>query len=68
MRESFGGTVVTGIITALPSRTVLEIMLDQLACRLREQTAVEVSPAIHATCHPPLLPPRCCEAAWRPHK
>ncbi|MBV9172786.1 MAG: hypothetical protein JOZ81_22175 [Chloroflexi bacterium] len=40
-RESFGGTVVSGIITALPSRSVVEITLDQLTCRLREQTAVE---------------------------
>src|SRR6266508_4684632 len=43
-RESLGGTVVTGNITALPARTVLEITLDQLACRLREQTAVEGFP------------------------
>ena len=40
-RESFGGTVCSGIVTALPSRSVIEIALDQLACRLREQTAVE---------------------------
>ncbi len=40
-RESFGGTVVSGTLTALPSRTVVEVTLDQLACRLREQTAVE---------------------------
>jgi hypothetical protein len=40
-RESFGRTVVSGIVSGLPSRTVVEITLDQLACRLREQTAVE---------------------------
>jgi hypothetical protein len=40
-RESFGGTVVSGIVTALPSRSVVEVTLDLLACRLREQTAVE---------------------------
>jgi hypothetical protein len=40
-RESFSGKVVSGIVTALPSRSVVEVTLDQLACRLREQTAVE---------------------------
>jgi hypothetical protein len=33
--------VCSGIITALPTRSVVEITLDQLTCRLREQTAVE---------------------------
>ena len=41
IRESFGGTVVSGVITALPSRSILEVTLDQLTCRLRERTAVE---------------------------
>ena len=41
MRESFGGRVVSGIVTATPSRSVIEITLDQLTCRLREQSAVE---------------------------
>ena len=40
-RESFGGTVVTGIITALPARSVIEVTLDQLTCRLRERSSVE---------------------------
>ena len=40
-RESFAGTVVSGVITALSSRSVVEITLDQLTCRLRERTAVE---------------------------
>jgi hypothetical protein len=56
-RESFGGTVVTGNITALPARTVLEITLDQLACRLREQTAVEGFPG-----YPRDLPPAAASA------
>jgi hypothetical protein len=40
-RESFGGTVVSGQIAALPSRSIVEVKLDQLSCRLREQTAVD---------------------------
>lgn len=40
-RELFGGTVVSGIITALPARSIFEVTLDQLTCRLRERTAVE---------------------------
>src|ERR1051326_5741913 len=40
-RESFAGTVVSGILTAMLSRSVIEITLDQLTCRLRERTAVE---------------------------
>ena len=40
-RESFGGTVVTGVVTAVPSRSVVQVKLDQLSCRLREQTAVD---------------------------
>jgi len=43
-RESFAGTVVSGIVTALPSRATVEVSLDRLACRLREQTAVEGFP------------------------
>ncbi len=56
-RESFGGTVVSGIVTALPSRSVMEVTLDQLACRLREQTAVEGFPG-----YPPDLPPASASA------
>lgn len=40
-RESFGGTVVSGVVTALPSRSVVVVKLDQLSCRLREQTAID---------------------------
>jgi hypothetical protein len=40
-RESFGGTVVSGVIAALPSRSVVEVKLHQLSCRLREETAVD---------------------------
>jgi hypothetical protein len=39
-RESFGGSVVCGVVTTVAGR-VLEVTADQLACRLREQTAVE---------------------------
>ncbi|HET6315889.1 MAG TPA: hypothetical protein VFG86_05485 [Chloroflexota bacterium] len=41
VRESFAGTVVSGVVTSVPSRDVLEVTLDRLACRLRERTAVE---------------------------
>lgn len=40
-REAFAGTVVTGVVTAVPSRTEIELVLDHLVCRLRENTAVE---------------------------
>jgi hypothetical protein len=40
-RESFGGTVVSGAVASIPSRTEISIKLDQLTCRLREGTAVE---------------------------
>jgi hypothetical protein len=40
-RESFVGTVVTGVVTGLPTRGVVEITVDQLTCRLRENTAIE---------------------------
>jgi hypothetical protein len=43
-RESFGGTVVTGVITAVWGRTLVEVTLDRLACRLREQSEVEGFP------------------------
>jgi hypothetical protein len=43
-RESFGGTVVTGVLTAVQGRTLVEVRLDRLACRLREQTEVEGFP------------------------
>jgi hypothetical protein len=40
-RESFSGTVVSGIVTAVSARTMLEVTLDHLACRLRHDAAVE---------------------------
>jgi hypothetical protein len=43
-RESFSGTVVTGVVTAVQGRSLVELTLDQLACRLREQTEVEGFP------------------------
>ena len=43
-RESFGGTLVTGVITAVQGRSLVELTLDHLACRLREQTEVEGFP------------------------
>ena len=50
-RESFGGTVVTGTVSALRARSVVELTLDHLACRLREHAAVEGFPG-----HPRDLP------------
>jgi hypothetical protein len=44
VRESFNGTVVTGIVTAVSGRGVIEITLDRLACRLREQAVIEGYP------------------------
>jgi hypothetical protein len=41
IRESLGGTVVSGVVIALLSRSVVEVRLDQLSSRLREQTAVD---------------------------
>jgi hypothetical protein len=43
-RESFSGTVVSGIVTAVSARTMLEVTLDHLACRLRHDAAVEGFP------------------------
>jgi hypothetical protein len=43
-RESFSGSVVTGLISALPSRSVVMVTLDRLACRLRDGAAVEGYP------------------------
>jgi hypothetical protein len=40
-RESFEGTVVTGLVTGLPARGTLELAAEQLSCRLREDTAAE---------------------------
>jgi hypothetical protein len=40
-RESFAGTVITGAVVGLPARGTVEIAVDQLTCRLRENTAVE---------------------------
>jgi hypothetical protein len=57
-RESFGGTVVSGIITSIPSRAELSVKLDQLTCRLRADTAVEGFPGA-----PRDLPPAAGAAA-----
>jgi hypothetical protein len=43
-RESFSGTVVRGVVTAVSARTRIEVTLDYLACRLRENAAIEGSP------------------------
>jgi hypothetical protein len=50
-RESFAGSVVCGVVTTVAAR-VVEVTADQLACRLREQTAVEAFPG-----RPMNLPP-----------
>jgi hypothetical protein len=42
-RESFAGSVVCGVVSAVAAR-VVEVIADQLACRLREHTAVEGFP------------------------
>ena len=42
-RESFAGSVVCGVVTAVAAR-VVEVTAEQLACRLREQTAIEGFP------------------------
>jgi hypothetical protein len=42
-RESFAGSVVYGVVTAVAAR-VVEVTANQSACRLREQTAVEAFP------------------------
>jgi hypothetical protein len=44
-REAFGGAVVSGLVTSvLEQGHLLEVTLDRLACRLREDTAVEGYP------------------------
>jgi hypothetical protein len=40
-RESFGGTVVSGVVTALPAQGRVDLTLDRLVCRLREDAPVE---------------------------
>ena len=40
-RESFGGRVVSGVVTSIPSRSEVVVTLDRLACRLRESGQVE---------------------------
>jgi len=42
-RESFGGAVVAGVVTA-SAGTRVEVTLDRLACRLREGSDVEAQP------------------------
>jgi hypothetical protein len=58
-RESFNGTVVSGITTAVLARTLIEITLDRLACRLRDQAAVEGFPG-----YPRDVPPVDGRAPW----
>ena len=65
-REAFSGTVVTGVVTAVPSRTSIEVLLDDVVCRLRENTAVEAFAG-----YPRDLPPTCAPnalfaGAWSP--
>jgi hypothetical protein len=60
VRELFEGTVVTGRVTAVPSRMSVEVTLDQLACRLRESAAVEGFPGF-----PQDLPPAGSSAIIR---
>jgi hypothetical protein len=43
-REAFGGTVVSGLITSVPAQGEIEVTLDRLACRLREDTDVDGYP------------------------
>jgi len=43
-RESFSGTVVSGVVSAASARGLIEVTLDHLACRLRENAAIEGSP------------------------
>lgn len=43
-RESFNGTVVTGVATAVSARMRIEVTLDHLNCRLRENADVEAFP------------------------
>jgi hypothetical protein len=40
-RELLSGTVVTGTITNVSARTRIQVTLDHLACRLRENAAIE---------------------------
>jgi hypothetical protein len=42
-RESFAGSVVCGVVSAVAGR-VVEVTTDQLACRLREHNAIEGFP------------------------
>jgi hypothetical protein len=51
-RESFSGRVVSGVATSVTGRTVVELTLDHLACRLRETALVEGFAG-----HPRDLPP-----------
>ena len=69
-RESFGGTVVTGVLTAVQGRTLVEVRLDRLACRLREQAEVEGFPGfprdLPAAGGAPLLHGRVAATRVRP--
>lgn len=43
-RESFSGTVVSGVVSFVSARTLIEVTLDHLTCRLRERADVEGFP------------------------
>jgi len=43
-RESFSGTVVSGVVTFVSARTLIEVTLDHLACRLRDRADIEAFP------------------------
>jgi hypothetical protein len=54
-RESFAGSVVCGVVSAVSAR-VVEVTADQLACRLREQAAIEGYPGRPMDLPPALTP------------
>ncbi|MDQ6669259.1 MAG: hypothetical protein M3069_00575 [Chloroflexota bacterium] len=58
-RESFSGTVVSGVVTAVSARTRIEVTFDHLACRLRENAAIEAFPG-----YPRDVPPADGRGPW----
>jgi hypothetical protein len=58
-REAFSGMVVSGVVTAVSARTRIEVTLDHLACRLRENAAVEAFPG-----YPRDVPPADGRGPW----
>jgi len=59
IRESFNGTVVSGVVSAVPARTRIEVTLDHLACRLRDNAAIEGFPGF-----PRDVPPADGRGPW----